>query len=101
MSESGIKNPLAITYVKAYHNVMTAVTATTARAMLYSLIKSVQQGNAPVLITGKSGNAVLLSEEDWRNIEETMYLLSIPGMRESIRKGLREPVSRSSKKVNL
>ena len=49
------------------------------------------------LITGKRNSAVLVSEEDWRSIQETLYLLSIPGMRDSIRKGLKEPLSKSAK----
>lgn len=92
---------LAITYVKAYDVYMTSISATKARAKLYSLILEVQKGNDPVLITGKKGNAVLVSEEDWRAVTETMYLLSIPGMRESIRKGMKEPVSKSSRRNPL
>ena len=52
----------------------------------------------PITIIGKRSNAVLISEDDWRSIQETLYLLSIPGMGESIRKGLKEPVSKLSKK---
>lgn len=77
------------------------VTATKARATLYHLIAEVQEGNDPIVITGKQGNAVLISEDDWRSVEETLYLLSIPGMRESIRSGMREPVSRSSRHIDL
>ena len=80
---------------------MTAVTATKARATLYHLIATVQDGREPVLITGKNGNAVLISEDDWRAVEETLYLLSIPGMRSSIRRGMREPVSRGSTHIDL
>ena len=80
---------------------MTALPITKARAMLYRLIESLQKGQEPVLITGKKGNAVLVSEEDWQNISETLYLLSIPGMRDSLLKGMKEPVSRCSKKIDL
>jgi PHD/YefM family antitoxin component YafN of YafNO toxin-antitoxin module len=52
-----------------------------------------------VLISGKRRNAVLLSEEDWRSIQETLYLLSIPGMRESIVKGMKTPVSKCARKI--
>ena len=51
----------------------------------------------PIQITASRGNAVLISEDDWRSIQETLHLLAIPGMRESIRKGMREPLSKASK----
>ncbi len=71
---------------------MATMSATEARANLYRLIDEVGTSHEPVLITGKRGNAVLLAEDDWRAIEETLYLLSIPGMRESIVEGMTEPV---------
>ena len=71
---------------------MSAVTASEARANLYRLIDAVAASHDPLLITGKRGNAVLLSEADWNAIQETLYLLSIPGMRESIREGMDTPV---------
>lgn len=71
---------------------MSAVTASEARANLYRLIDEVGSSHAPLLITGKRGNAVLLSEDDWNAIQETLALLSIPGMRESIREGMAAPV---------
>ncbi|MEZ4593686.1 MAG: type II toxin-antitoxin system Phd/YefM family antitoxin [Chloroflexota bacterium] len=67
---------------------MTTVTATEARATLYRLLDEVAQSHEPVVITGKRNNAVLISEDDWRSIEETLYLLSVPGMRESIIEGM-------------
>lgn len=67
---------------------MSTVNATEARARLYALIDETQQTHKPIVITGKRGNAVLLAEEDWNAISETLYLISIPGMRESIREGL-------------
>ncbi len=67
---------------------MTTLTATDARANLYKLIEETLQNHEPVIITGKKGNAVLLSESDWNAVMETLHLLSIPGMRESIREGL-------------
>jgi prevent-host-death family protein len=67
---------------------MTILSATEARTQLYRLIDQTSLSHEPVIITGKRGNAVLISEEDWRSIQETMHLLSIPGMRESIREGL-------------
>jgi antitoxin YefM len=77
---------------------MTTKTATEARANLYKLIDEIAATHEPVAITGRRHNAVLLSEDDWRAIEETLYLLSIPGMRESIRRGLATPVSKTSEK---
>lgn len=70
---------------------MTTLTATEARANLYKLLDEVATTHQPVLITGKRANAMLVSEEDWRAIEETIYLLGIPGMRESIIEGLATP----------
>ncbi len=80
---------------------MTSVTATKARNRLYHLIAQIQGNSTPVLITGKHGNAVLISEDDWRSIEATLHLLSIPGMRESIRKGIKEPISKTSRTIDL
>ena len=78
---------------------MSAINITNARKQLYKLVEEVQESHEPVIITSKSGSAVLLSEEDWRAIEETLYLSSIPGLRESIKVGLTEPLSKSSKKI--
>jgi len=77
---------------------MTTLTASAARANLYKLLDETAASHEPVQITGKRTKAVLISEEDWRSIQETLYLLSIPGMRESIRKGLAAPVRKLSKK---
>jgi len=76
---------------------MTSLKASEARANLYRLLDEVAASHEPVQITGKRGSAVLISEEDWRSIQETLYLLSIPGMRESIRKGLKTPLSKCGK----
>ncbi len=76
---------------------MPTLTASEARARLYRLIDEAAEAHEPVVITGKRGNAVLISEEDWRAIEETLYLVSIPGMRESIVEGLKTPVKECSK----
>jgi len=67
---------------------MTTLNVTEARSKLYNLIDETQTTHQPIVITGKRGNAVLLSEEDWSAINETLFLLSIPGMRESIREGM-------------
>lgn len=75
----------------------TTLTASQARSQLYRLIDDVAKSHEPILITGKRKNAILLSEDDWRAIQETLYLISIPGMRESIRKGLNTPIAECSK----
>jgi len=67
---------------------MPAMRATEARANLYKLLDQVQESHEPVLISGKRASAVLIAEDDWRAIQETLHLLSIPGMRESIREEL-------------
>ena len=71
---------------------MPTVTATEARSKLYRLIDQAASSHEPIVITGKRANAILISEDDWRAIQETLYLLSVPGMRESIREGLQTPV---------
>ena len=76
---------------------MSTVEEKVARAKLHRLIEDASVSHEPVLIRGKQSNAVLVSEEDWRSIEETLYLLSIPGMRESIRAGLKTPVGKCLK----
>ncbi len=67
---------------------MSTLNATEARSKLYALIDETKETHKPILITGKRGNAVLLAEEDWNAISETLYLVSMPGLRESIREGL-------------
>ena len=75
---------------------MTTISATEARAKMYRLIDEISSSHESITITGKRANAVLVSEEDWRAIQETLYLLSIPGMRESIREGLKIPIEECS-----
>ena len=77
--------------------VMTTISATRARAQLYKLIEA--SVHEPIQITGKRGNAVLVSEADWANIQETLHLAAIPGVGASIRKGLKEPLKKSAKKL--
>ena len=67
---------------------MSTLNATEARSKLYSLIDETTETHEPILITGKRGNAVLLAEEDWRAVTESLFLVSIPGMRESIQEGI-------------
>ena len=78
---------------------MTTLTASKARAQLYRLLDRAASFHEPVQITGRRNSAILLSEEDWRAIQETLYLVSIPGMRESIRRGLKTPVAKCSDKL--
>ena len=78
---------------------MPTITATEARSKLYRLIDEAASTHDPIVITGKRRNAVLLSEEDWRSIQETLYLLNIPGMRESIRVGLASPIEECSEDI--
>jgi antitoxin YefM len=70
---------------------MTTITATEARKQLYKLVDDVSDTHEPVQITGKRGNAVLVGEDDWRAVQETLFLVSIPGMRESILEGIATP----------
>lgn len=72
---------------------MTTISATEARRLLYQLLDDVARSHEPVQITGKRGNAVLVSEDDWRAVQETLYLVSIPGMRESILEGMATPAA--------
>ncbi|MBT6020064.1 type II toxin-antitoxin system Phd/YefM family antitoxin [Planktomarina temperata] len=75
---------------------MPTVNVTEARANLYKLIDDASVSHEPVVITGKRGNAVLLAEDDWTAINETLYLLSVPGMRESIIEGMQENLDETS-----
>lgn len=72
---------------------MTGITATEARSKLYRLIDETAESHQPITITGKRNKAILVSEEDWSAIQESLYLLSVPGMRESIREGMDTPVN--------
>ncbi|CAN5884924.1 type II toxin-antitoxin system prevent-host-death family antitoxin [soil metagenome] len=71
---------------------MTSISASEARANLYRLIDEAASSHQPLLISGKRNKAVLVAEEDWTAIQETLSLLSVPGMRESIREGMATPV---------
>lgn len=78
---------------------MTTLTASEARASLYRLIDEAAASHQPIVITGKRHNAVLVSADDWAAIQETIHLLSIPGMRETIREGLAAPLEECSKEL--
>jgi prevent-host-death family protein len=90
---------LDCTYAFSYDEVMETVTVSGARGRLYRLLDEVTDSREPVLITGKRGGAVLVPEEDWRAIQETLYLLSMPGMRKSIREGMATPLSECATQV--
>jgi len=79
---------------------MTTLNVTEARANLYKLIDDATVNHEPVVITGKRGNAVLLAEDDWNAINETLHLLSVPGMRESILEGMQENIDSSATELD-
>ena len=67
--------------------------------MIYKLLDDAAASHEPIQITGKRSNGVLVSEDDWRSIQETLYLVSIPGLRDSIREGLAKPISECDKEL--
>ena len=76
---------------------MNTVSVTQARKTLYSLVDTVSDSHKPLVITGRRNNAVLISEEDWASVQATLYLTSIPGMRESLLEGAKTPLSKCRK----
>ncbi len=78
---------------------MQTFTASEARANLYRLIDEAVESHEPIIISGKRSSAVLLSAEDWDAIQETLYLLALPGMRESIKAGMAEPLAKNAKEL--
>lgn len=79
---------------------MQTISATAARSIIYKLLDDAAASHEPIQITGKRSNGVLVSEDDWRSIQETLYLVSIPGLRNSIREGLAAPISECDKDLN-
>ena len=79
---------------------MKTINATRARSSLYKLIDDAFESSEPIQITGKRNNAILLSEENWRSIQETLYLISIPKMRNSIVEGLNTPIAECSEELD-
>ena len=79
---------------------MMSINASEAKSRLYDLIEETSLSHKPLIIAGDRLNAVLISEEDWESVQETLYLLSIPNMRESIREGLRTPVEECAKELD-
>ncbi|KAA0911289.1 type II toxin-antitoxin system Phd/YefM family antitoxin [Pusillimonas sp. ANT_WB101] len=76
------------------------MTASEARANLYRLIDQTAESHQPIRIAGKRTSAVLISEADWDAIQETLYLVSVPGMRDSIREGMAEPLEKSARELD-
>ena len=79
---------------------MIQINASEAQARLYDLIEETGLSHKPLIISGKKSNAVLISEEDWESVQETLYLLSIPNMRKSIREGLSTPTGECAKELD-
>lgn len=79
---------------------MTSVSAADAKKRLHELLDDVAESHEPVQIAGKRHSAVLVSEEDWRAIQETLHLTSIPGMRESIIEGMETPVEQCDEELD-
>ena len=78
---------------------MQALSASEARANLYRLIDETVESHQPIIISGKRSSAVLLSADDWSAIQETLYLLAVPSMRDSIKAGMAEPLAKSAKSL--
>lgn len=79
---------------------MTTITATEARRLLYKLLDDVSESHEPIQITGKRNSAVLIAEDDWRAVQETLSLHSVPGMKESIIDGLKTSVEECDKDLD-
>lgn len=79
---------------------MSVITSSEARANLYRLIDQTNESHEPILISGKRNNAVLISEDDWRSVQETLFLATIPGMKESIIEGMKEPLSEGARALD-
>ena len=79
---------------------MKTLTASEARANLYRLLDQTSETHQPITISGKRNSAVLVSSEDWESIQETLYLLTVPGMRESIKQGMEKPIENCSKELD-
>lgn len=79
---------------------MKTITADKASEALPELLAEAATSHEPIQIISDSTSGILLSEEDWRAVQETLYLLSIPGMRESIREGMNLPLEECSEELN-
>lgn len=91
----------ALTYATIFlESTMQTLTASEARANLYRLMDQTAESHQPIAISGKRSSAVLVAAEDWQAIQETLFLLSVPGLRESIKAGIAEPLAESSEALN-
>ena len=79
---------------------MRTISASKISKKIHELLNETNTSHEPIQITGNNTNGVLISEDDWRSIQETLYLLSIPGMRESIREGVKTPLNQTNKNLN-
>lgn len=79
---------------------MRTINVTKARANLYKLLNEASESHEPIQITGKRSNAILISEEDWNSVQETLHLLSIPGMRKSIIEGLNADIETDTRELD-
>ncbi len=79
---------------------MTTLTATEARKRLYQLLDDVAESHEPIQITSKRGSAILIAEDDWRAVQETLYLHGIPGMRDSILEGMKTPIEECDEQLD-
>lgn len=79
---------------------MKTLTATQARKNIYQLLDEASDTHQPIQITGRRSKAVLICEEDWRAIQETLYLSTIPGMQESIVKGINTPLEETNEELD-
>jgi prevent-host-death family protein len=77
---------------------MTTLTATQARTQIFKLLDETAASHQPIQITGRRNNGVLLSEEDFRAMQETLYLVGVPGMKASLLKAKKAPLKAYSKK---
>ncbi len=79
---------------------MDTMNVTNARKNLYKIIKMISESHKPVHITGKNGSVVIIAEEDWSAIEETLFLSSDPELKESILEGMKEPIEKCSETLD-
>ena len=79
---------------------MNTINVTNARKNLYKIIKSINDSHEPIHITGKNGAVVMIAEEDWKSIEETLFLIADPKLRKSIIDGMDEPIENCSEKLD-
>jgi prevent-host-death family protein len=81
-------------------NLLKRINITAARKNLNKIVRNVNESHEPIHIAGKNYSAVIIGQEDWKSIEETLYLTSIPGMRESIVEGMKEPLENLSEELD-